>query len=152
MGERLVSWGRRRGGAPTEGDGGGVFSRIQHTFANRLAVRAAIWDAEKWFGSPHHAAPGRKFFPRKQRRGAMHTPESFHSVVSLDAEFLASASSDKTVRVWHAASGVCVRVLEGHTGEVHCVAAVCAGRLESASSDKTVRMWDVIGGACLRVL
>jgi ankyrin repeat protein len=39
------------------------------------------------------------------------------------------------------ASGVCLRVLEGHTAEVVSVCVLGDGRLASASWDKTIRIW-----------
>ena len=65
---------------------------------------------------------------------------------------LASASDDKTVRVWDASSGVCLRVLEGHTDRVLSVTALGDGRLASASSDNTVRVWDASSGVCLETV
>ena len=69
---------------------------------------------------------------------------------------LASASYDKTVRIWDAHSGACLAVLEGHGGLLGAVSS-CAWnregtRLASASWDKTVRIWDAQSGACLAVL
>ena len=34
--------------------------------------------------------------------------------LSADASMIVSGSFDKTVRIWNAATGECVRVLEGH--------------------------------------
>ena len=62
---------------------------------------------------------------------------------------LVSASSDKTMRVWDASSGACLRVLEGHTAPVLIVCALSDGRFASASFDNTVRVWDISNGACL---
>jgi len=68
----------------------------------------------------------------------------------------ASASADKTVRVWDAASGKCLKVLEGHTDIVRSVAHVDIPypptRLVSGSDDGTLRVWDVDTGECLHVL
>ncbi len=36
--------------------------------------------------------------------------------VSVDGKALYSSSNDKTVRVWDLATGMCIAVLEGHSG------------------------------------
>jgi WD40 repeat protein len=64
-----------------------------------------------------------------------------------------SCSDDKTVRLWEVESGRCLRVLEGHTGEVRSVAWGPDGkRALSGAEDKTVRLWEVESGRCLREL
>jgi WD40 repeat protein len=65
---------------------------------------------------------------------------------------IVSASTDETLRVWDAGSGVCERVLEGHAGRVTSVCALPDGRIVSASMDTTLRVWDTSSGACVRVL
>ena len=66
---------------------------------------------------------------------------------------LATASADRTVRIWDPNNGRCFRVLEGHTGEVNCVAfSPDAACLASTSDDGTVRIWKVSDGSTLRVL
>src|SRR2546423_3421893 len=77
-----------------------------------------------------------------------------HSVAfSHDSARLASASADKTVKIWDASSGECLQTLEGHSDSVISVAfSHDSARLASASHDKTVKIWDASSGECLQTL
>jgi WD40 repeat protein len=72
---------------------------------------------------------------------------------SPDSARLASASYDKTVKIWDASSGECLQTLEGHSDWVLSVAfSPDSARLASASRDKTVKIWDASSGECLQTL
>ena len=63
--------------------------------------------------------------------------------LSSDGTRIVSGSKDKTVRVWDAQSGKCLRTLEGHSHQVKSVALSADGtRIVSGSWDETVRVWD----------
>jgi streptogramin lyase len=72
---------------------------------------------------------------------------------SPDGRLLATASTDKTARLWDPATGECVRTLTGHATGLRGVAFSPDGRLlATASTGKTARLWDPATGECLRLL
>ena len=71
---------------------------------------------------------------------------------SHDGSRLALGSADRTVRLWEVATGVELRVMEGHTDSVKSVAFSPDGTtLASGSASGDVRLWGV-GGAHLRTV
>ncbi|KAI9102547.1 WD40-repeat-containing domain protein [Phlyctochytrium arcticum] len=71
-----------------------------------------------------------------------------HSVrYNHDGNYLLTAGSDRTVRLWNPESGLCIKTYEGHGKEVYniCVppAASDNSRFASCSGDRSVFVWDV---------
>ena len=65
---------------------------------------------------------------------------------SPDGKNLASASWDQTVRLWHLASGLTVRILDSKTSSVQGVAWSPDGRfVASVEQQGAVRLWDLAG-------
>ena len=62
---------------------------------------------------------------------------------------LASASSDRTVRLWDVEAGTCAAVLDGHGYAVWALADLGGGRLLSGDVWGALRVWDVGAAACL---
>lgn len=71
---------------------------------------------------------------------------------SRDGSLVASASRDRSVKLWSVAGGL-LRTMTGHTGMTRAVAFSPDGALlASGSQDKSVRLWRVSDGAHLRTL
>ena len=59
------------------------------------------------------------------------------------ARRIVSGSWDHTLRVWDPATGVCIRVLSGHTDTVNSLCALPGYRVASGGGDRSVRVWAV---------
>jgi cytochrome c len=74
-----------------------------------------------------------------------HTAPIVSIAASPDGATLASASWDRTIRIWPLSGGL-PRILEGHTQNVNGVAFVPNGQtLVSAGYDATIRIWPLSG-------
>ncbi len=113
------------------------------------AVNAvAIVDAERQAtgGEDGKIAIWRNGNPLPERTYEGHTAPIVSLAVSPDGKWLASASWDRTIRLWPLAGGE-PRTLEGHNQNVNGVAFTRDGKfLVSASYDLTLRIWPMAGG------
>ena len=77
-----------------------------------------------------------------------HTAAVFHVDYSPDGILIASASADKSIRIWNSQTGnqICKPFL-GHTDTIFYVKFSPDGKLlASVSKDRTIRVWDVKTG------
>jgi WD40 repeat protein len=73
--------------------------------------------------------------------------------ISPAADFIVSASSDQTLKVWDARTGEERRTLFGHTSSVRgCAFSPSGDIIVSASDDRTLKVWDAITGEERRTL
>ncbi len=71
-------------------------------------------------------------------------------IFAPDGQRLASASWDRTIKLWDVQSGKTVVTFTGHRDSVNAVAFTPDGqRLASASSDHTLKLWDVQSGQAI---
>ncbi|RWW58847.1 hypothetical protein BHE74_00034253 [Ensete ventricosum] len=70
-----------------------------------------------------------------------------------NCNYVATGSSDKTVRLWDVQSGECVRIFIGHRSTVLSLAMSPDGRfMASGDEDGTIMMWDLSSGRCISPL
>ena len=72
-----------------------------------------------------------------------HTDAVYGVVYSPDGQLIATASFDKTIKIWKAADGKEVRTLQGHQDLVLSLATTPDGkRLLSSSLDNNIMVWE----------
>jgi predicted Ser/Thr protein kinase len=115
----------------------------------RDLLDACRWDFRGWEHDYLHT-----LFNSNQRTFYGHTGPVSSVAFSPDGKRLASASWDRTVKVWDVGTGQETLTLRGHPGEVYCVAFSPDGkRLASGGGDPVnprkpgeVKVWDAVSG------
>ena len=82
-----------------------------------------------------------------------HSDSVFGVTVSPDGQYIISASSDNTLKVWEFGTGKELRTLSGHSDSVNGVTVSPDGQyIISASWDNTLKVWELGTGKELRTL
>lgn len=77
----------------------------------------------------------------------------FGIVFSPDGKKIVSCSSDGTIIIWDAASGIILTTLVGHKGSVTSISYSPGGKeIVSCSNDRTIKIWDANSGKNLATL
>ena len=81
---------------------------------------------------------------REQNRLEGHSSEVWSVTSSPDGKTLASASADKTIKLWNVDTKKEITTLKGHSSYVYSVTFSPDGKtLASASADNTIKLWNL---------
>jgi WD40 repeat protein len=143
----------------TAGDDGQlkIWSRAQHeplkVFEQSIAVRGlAISSEGKLFAGDRKGTLNVWSLDSSEPQATAQLPGAIYSVaISSDGKTLATAGTDKVIRLLNAGTLTQRLVLEGHAGPVYGLSFDAEGkRLASAGWDDTIRLWDAGTGQLLK--
>ena len=75
-----------------------------------------------------------------------------NSLVKCDDNCFASASNDKTIKIWNYYNKNCIRTIEAHEDCILCLIKLINGNLCSGGADLMIKIWDWNNGSCIYTL
>ena len=83
-----------------------------------------------------------------------HSGGIYQLAISPNQQMIASASVDKTSKVWNISTGECISTMKGHISEVRSVVFYSNEILITGSYDKMIKVWKISNGngACIKTL
>ena len=128
---------------------GGCTGKRRRGGSSRQSAAADDAAGEEWAGTGSRLGQG---IPSVTSRIVwLKGHEAGVTCIETEAHMIATGSDDKSVRLWNALSGSCLRVLEPHGGPVSCI-RIQGNLLLSGSFDGKVRLFDMLSGRCLRAM
>jgi hypothetical protein len=80
-----------------------------------------------------------------------HSNRVFSVAISPNGKYIASGSTDLTIKLWDVNSDNCLKTFIGHSGKVESVCFSPDGKyLASGSNDKTIKLWEENSGNCIK--
>jgi WD40 repeat protein len=141
---------------------GALFDLSKRTLVGRIT-----FDSPRWIGGAAFSPDGAQLAVRTRDRAQLvdletgkarahivgHTGYIRDLVFSPDSALVATASYDRSVRIWDAATGAGLQTFMAHQNRVNGLSFSADGcTLASVSLDKTLRVWSVAAGAWHRRL
>ena len=125
-----------------EGDSSAIYSVDFNSDGTEISSGSAFWQILEW-----NLTTGERYLPME------HLATIWSVDISPDNQKIASASSDKTAKIWDRKTGAILQDLTKHQDEVYVAVFSPNGQLlVTGSKDKTIKIWNAETGELLKTL